>query len=79
MIHKRPHIKAVVGPHWNSLVGYVDWSAMGIRFYECKNDYATGVGCTPKQAYDAWNKDLLRPYQNGPEFMAAFRLAQTPR
>jgi hypothetical protein len=80
---KKPHIRSVVGPRWNSLVGWIDFSAIlkdtDWRQYECVDAEATGSGATPKEAYDDWYKAVLRPYQNGPHFMAAFKLAQTPR
>jgi hypothetical protein len=76
MPHK-PNIHVVRGPRWNSVTGWFDWSIY-VRWWECVDDEAIGHGDTQKEAYDNWYKNILRPYQNGPEFMAAYKLNQTP-
>lgn len=75
----RPHIRLEIGPRWNSLVGWFDASALGLRWWECVGHGFTGSGKTPKEAYDAWYRDMLRPHQHGAAFMAAFNRAQTPQ
>jgi hypothetical protein len=75
----RPHIQLQTGRRWNSLIGWFDVSALGLRWWECEGHGARGDGKTPKEAYDAWYRDFIRPYRNNSVFMAAYRAANTPR
>ncbi len=75
----RPHIRVQNGPHYNSLTGWMDWSALGIRTWECIGHGAEGNGATPKEAYDAWYSDFIRPYNTNSITLAAFRATQTPQ
>lgn len=79
----RPHIRVQIGPRWNSLIGWIDFSAIlkgtDWRWWECEGHGAQGAGKNPKDAYDAWYRDLLRPHQNNAIYMAAYRAANTPR
>jgi hypothetical protein len=72
----RPHIKVQIGPRYNSLIGWIDFSAIlagtDWRWWECEGHDARGDGKTPKEAYDAWYRDLLMPYKNGSAFMDAY-------
>ena len=75
----RPHIRVQIGARWNSLVGWLDLSALGLRYWECDGHGAHGSGSTPKEAYDAWYKEFLMPYQYRGEFVSAYQSANTPQ
>lgn len=79
----RPRIRVQRGARYSSLIGWIDWSAIlkdtDWRWWECIGHGAEGSGASPRQAYDAWYRDLIRPYNTNPITLAAFRAAQTPR
>jgi hypothetical protein len=77
----RPHIRVQIGPRYSSLFGWMDWSAIlpDWRWWECVGHGAEGSGATPKEAYDAWYRDFIRPYNTNPIILAAFRATQTPQ
>jgi hypothetical protein len=74
----RPHIRAIRGPRYNSLLGWViDWVAIfgtaAPRWWECIGHGCEGSGATPKEAYDAWYREFLMPYNRNPITVAAYR------
>lgn len=77
----KPRIKSVVGPRYNSLTGWTNWGAIlpEWRWYECTGHGAIGDGKTPKDAYDSWYRDFLRPFTMNPTSYAAYRLVSMPR
>lgn len=79
----RPHIRSQVGPRWNSLIGWIDFSAIlkdtDWRRWECEGHGVRGEGSTQKEAYDRWYADFIRENQHNAIFMAAYRRAQTPQ
>jgi len=79
----KPHIKSQVGPRYNSLIGWIDFSSIlkgtDWRWYECVGHGAAGNGKTPKEAYDSWYRDFLRPFTMNATSYAAYRLVSMPR
>lgn len=79
----RPHIRVQIGPRYNSLIGWVDFGAIlagtDWRWWECDGHGAHGDGATPKEAYDAWYRDFIRPHQMNSVSYNAFVRTQTPQ
>lgn len=53
----RPHIRRL-RCHFNSLMGYADWTFM--QWWICEGFNAEGTGATQKAAYDAWYQQFIK-------------------
>jgi hypothetical protein len=47
-------------PHINVEPPGADWAIQGVRYWQCVGYGSTGIGTTPRKAYDNWHQKFIR-------------------